>query len=78
MNVEAAARATPLWKLWVKIAISTLFLGVLLLRIDLTEVIPSLQGLSLGAAALAVFLSGVAIIIAAAKWRLLLPESPFR
>jgi hypothetical protein len=77
MNVEAAARATPLWKLWVKIAVSTLFLGALLLRIDVAEVLRSLRGLSLGAAAVAVFLSGVAIVVAAGKWRLLLPESPF-
>jgi uncharacterized protein (TIRG00374 family) len=78
MKATRIEKPVPRWKLWVKIAISTLFLSVLLWRIDVTEVFQSLRGLSLGAAAVAVVLSGVAIVVAAGKWRLLLPESPFR
>jgi uncharacterized protein (TIRG00374 family) len=78
MMTDRREKAAPRWKLWAKIAISTLFLGVLALRIDVAEVLRSLRGLSVGAAALAFFLSSVAIVVAACKWRLLLPESPFR
>jgi len=77
MNTDTFEKSAPRWKLWAKIAISTVILGVLLLRIDIAEVFESLRGLSLGSAALAVFLSGIAIVVAAGKWRLLLPDSPF-
>jgi len=76
MKTERHEKPAPRWKLWAKIAISSCILGALLLRIDIAEVFRSLRGLSLGAAALAVFLSGVAIVVAAGKWHLLLPESP--
>jgi uncharacterized protein (TIRG00374 family) len=76
MKTDRFENAAPRWKLWAKIAISTLILGVLLLRIDIAEVFRSLRGISPGAVALAVVLSGVAIVVAACKWRLLLPESP--
>jgi uncharacterized protein (TIRG00374 family) len=78
MKTDRTEKPAPRWKLLSKVEISALFLGVLLLRIDVAEVLLSLRGLSLGAAALAVFLSSVAIVVAACKWRLLLPESPFR
>jgi uncharacterized protein (TIRG00374 family) len=76
MKTGRFEKSAPRWKLWAKIAISTLILGVLLLRIDIAEVFRSLRGLSFGAAALAIFLSGVAIVVAAGKWHLLLPEFP--